>query len=65
VVNVALPTISRPENLSRGRAVAVNAYMLSLTALVLIGGAAGDQLGRRRVFVAGTACSPQPRSGAG
>src|SRR5205085_976067 len=33
----------------------VNAYMLSLTALVLTGGAAGDQLGRRRVFVAGTA----------
>ena len=33
----------------------VNAYMLSLTALVLVGGAAGDQLGRRRVFIIGTA----------
>jgi MFS family permease len=33
----------------------VNAYMLSLTALVLTGGAAGDQFGRRRVFVIGTA----------
>jgi EmrB/QacA subfamily drug resistance transporter len=29
--------------------------MLSLTALVLVGGAAGDQLGRRRVFIIGIA----------
>src|SRR4051794_19177471 len=55
VVNVALPTIEA--DLKASAAVVqwlVNAYMLSLTALVLIGGAAGDQLGRRRVFVAGT-----------
>src|SRR5258705_7356453 len=55
VVNVALPTIEA--DLKTSAAVVqwlVNAYMLSLTALVLIGGAAGDQLGRRRVFVAGT-----------
>jgi len=32
----------------------VNAYTLSLAALLLIGGAAGDQFGRRRVFVIGT-----------
>ena len=56
VVNVALPTIEA--DLKTSAAVVqwlVNAYMLSLTALVLIGGAAGDQLGRRRVFVTGTA----------
>ena len=51
VVNVALPTIEA--DLKTSAAVVqwlVNAYMLSLTALVLVGGAAGDQLGRRRVF---------------
>src|SRR5437016_1254610 len=55
VVNVALPTIEA--DLKASAAVVqwlINAYMLSLTALVLVGGAAGDQLGRRRVFVAGT-----------
>jgi EmrB/QacA subfamily drug resistance transporter len=56
VVNVALPTIEA--DLRTSTAVVqwlINAYMLALTALVLVGGAAGDQLGRRRVFVAGTA----------
>jgi EmrB/QacA subfamily drug resistance transporter len=56
VVNVALPTIEA--DLQTSAAVVqwlVNAYMLSLTALVLVGGAAGDQLGRRRVFITGTA----------
>jgi len=56
VVNVALPTIEA--DLKTSAAVVqwlVNAYMLSLTALVLIGGAAGDQLGRRKIFIAGTA----------
>src|SRR5882724_11118613 len=56
VVNIALPTIEA--DLKTSAAVVqwlVNAYMLSLTALVLIGGAAGDQFGRRRVFVIGTA----------
>src|SRR6185369_1650153 len=56
VVNVALPTIEA--DLKASAAVTqwlVNAYMLSLTALVLVGGAAGDQLGRRRVFITGIA----------
>src|SRR5258708_29820780 len=56
VVNVALPTIEA--DLKTSAAVVqwlVNAYMLSLTALVLVGGAAGDQLGRRRIFIAGIA----------
>jgi EmrB/QacA subfamily drug resistance transporter len=56
VVNVALPTIEA--DLKTSAVVVqwlVSAYMLSLTALVLVGGAAGDQLGRRRVFVTGMA----------
>ena len=56
VVNIALPTIET--DLKTSAAVVqwlVNAYMLSLTALVLTGGAAGDQFGRRRIFIAGTA----------
>src|SRR5215831_8700712 len=56
VVNVALPTIERDLNTSAAVVQwLVNAYMLSLTALVLIGGAAGDQLGRRRIFITGIA----------
>jgi EmrB/QacA subfamily drug resistance transporter len=56
VVNVALPAIER----DLGTSVVViqwlvNAYTLSLGALLLIGGAAGDQFGRRRIFVIGTA----------
>jgi EmrB/QacA subfamily drug resistance transporter len=55
VVNVALPAIER----DLGTSVAViqwlvNAYTLSLSAFLLIGGAAGDQFGRRRIFVIGT-----------
>jgi EmrB/QacA subfamily drug resistance transporter len=56
VVNVALPAIER--ELQTSAAVVqwlVNAYMLSLAALLLVGGAAGDQFGRRRVLVIGTA----------
>jgi EmrB/QacA subfamily drug resistance transporter len=56
VVNVALPTIEADLKTSAAAVQwLINAYMLSLTALVLIGGAAGDQLGRRRVFIAGLA----------
>ncbi len=55
VVNVAMPTIER--ELHASAAVVqwlVNAYMLSLAALLLIGGASGDQFGRRRVLLLGT-----------
>ena len=54
VVNVALPAIQR--DLAGGAAEAqwiVNAYLLLLGAFVLIGGAAGDRYGRRRVFLVG------------
>jgi len=54
VVNVALPTIEADLKTSAAATQwLINAYMLVLTALVLVGGAAGDQLGRRRVFIAG------------
>ncbi|CAB3783127.1 MFS transporter [Paraburkholderia caffeinilytica] len=54
VVNVALPSIQT----ELGASVAaiqwvVNAYLLFLGALVLVGGSLGDKIGRRRVFIAG------------
>lgn len=55
VVNVALPTME--QDLVATAAAAqwiVNAYTLSLAALLLLGGAAGDRFGRRRIFVIGT-----------
>jgi MFS family permease len=54
VVNVALPPIAR--SLGAGFSTmqwVLDAYLLSLGALVLVGGAVGDVLGRRRVFVVG------------
>jgi EmrB/QacA subfamily drug resistance transporter len=56
VVNVALPTIQSDLRMSvRGVQWIANGYMLTLSALILVGGAAGDRFGRRRVFVLGTA----------
>ena len=54
VVNVALPAIQ--VDLRAGTAAmqwVVDAYLLPLGALVLLGGALGDRMGRVRVFVAG------------
>jgi EmrB/QacA subfamily drug resistance transporter len=56
VVNVALPAIR--EDLDTGLAAQqwiVEAYLLTLGALLLVGGSLGDLLGRRRVFAAGLA----------
>ena len=55
VVNVGLPAIGR----SLGAAAAdlqwvINAYLLPLSALLLLGGAAGDRFGRRRLLILGT-----------
>jgi EmrB/QacA subfamily drug resistance transporter len=56
VVNVALPTIARSLNADAGELQwVVNAYLLPLSALLLLGGAAGDHFGRRRLLIAGTA----------
>ncbi len=54
VVNVALPAIA--DGLDAGLAGqqwVVEAYMLTLVSLLLVGGSLGDQFGRRRVFVIG------------
>ncbi|AZK95456.1 MULTISPECIES: MFS transporter [Streptomyces] len=54
VVNVALPHIG--EDLGADLADlqwTVNAYMLTLAGLILLGGALGDRYGRRRIFVVG------------
>ncbi len=56
VVNVALPAIGRSLDESGGAlAWVVNAYLLPLSALLMIGGAAGDLYGKRRLLVVGTA----------
>ncbi|MEH6378468.1 MFS transporter [Streptomyces sp. KLMMK] len=54
VVNVALPHIGR--DLGADLAAlqwTVNAYMLTLAGLILLGGALGDRFGRRRIFIVG------------
>jgi EmrB/QacA subfamily drug resistance transporter len=54
VVNVALPAISDGLDVGlAGQQWVVEAYTLSLVALLLVGGSLGDQFGRRRMFVAG------------
>jgi MFS family permease len=56
VVNVALPTIGR--ELGAGLTAqqwVLDGYLLTLSALLLPGGAAGDRYGRRRCFVVGLA----------
>ncbi len=56
VVNLALPRIG--EDLDAGFSQLqwiVNAYTLSLAALILLGGSLGDRMGRRRIFVIGAA----------
>ena len=54
VVSVALPALQADINTSvRGSQWIINAYMLTLGALMLVGGAAGDRYGRRRVFALG------------
>ncbi len=54
VVNVALPTVQR--DLGGGLAAqqwVLNAYLLTLSSLILIGGSLGDIFGERRVFALG------------
>jgi len=54
IVNVALPHIQRGLGFSdNGLEWVVNAYALTFGGLLLLGGRAGDLLGRRRMFVAG------------
>ncbi|HEY7881667.1 MAG TPA: MFS transporter, partial [Streptosporangiaceae bacterium] len=54
IVNVALPPIQRALGFSGSSLEwVVNAYALAFGGLLLLGGRAGDILGRRRVFIAG------------
>jgi len=56
LVNVALPALQRELAASlAGVQWVVEAYALLLAALLLVGGAAGDRFGRRRVFSIGVA----------
>lgn len=54
VVNVALPAIARDLTASAATLQwVINANTLCLAAFLLVGGAAGDRLGRRRIFITG------------
>lgn len=56
VVNVALPALQEDLGASlAGQQWVVEAYLLTLSALILLGGSLGDLYGRRRVFRAGVA----------
>jgi EmrB/QacA subfamily drug resistance transporter len=72
VVTVALPQMQRELQADAFHVQwIVNAYLLPLGALVLLGGAAGDSYGRRRVFITGIgifalaslACAAAPDAG--
>src|SRR5438552_9951239 len=55
VTNVGLPAIG--QSLQAGGADLqwiINAYLLPLSSLLLLGGAAGDRYGRNRLLIAGT-----------
>jgi EmrB/QacA subfamily drug resistance transporter len=73
VVNVALPSIQRDLGGGlAGQQWVVNAYLLTLGSLILVGGSLADLFGERRVFalgvggfgVASLACAAAPTSGA-
>ncbi|MER6525584.1 MFS transporter [Streptomyces sp. NPDC001508] len=54
VVNVALPRIGRDLNVNLAALQwTVNAYMVTLAGLILLGGSLGDRYGRRKIFVIG------------
>jgi EmrB/QacA subfamily drug resistance transporter len=54
VVNVALPAIAEDLDAGlSGQQWVVEAYLLALVSLLLVGGSLGDRFGRRRMFVAG------------
>ncbi|MFR0358494.1 MFS transporter [Streptomyces sediminimaris] len=54
VVNVALPRIGRDLHTNLAALQwTVNAYMVTLAGLILLGGSLGDRYGRRRIFVLG------------
>ena len=73
VVNVALPVLGRELHAGMsGLQWTMDGYLLTLTALLLLGGSLGDALGRRKTFIAGlvwfalasAACGLAPSIGA-
>jgi EmrB/QacA subfamily drug resistance transporter len=73
VVNVALPAIRTDLHMGvAGLQWTLDGYLVTLTALLLLGGSLGDVLGRRRVFVGGlvafacasVVCGIAPNAGA-
>ena len=55
VVNVALRTIGEDLDASLAELQWINnGYLLTMSALILLGGSLGDRYGRRRIFVVGT-----------
>src|SRR4051794_30714801 len=56
VVNVALPAMERDLGMGlAGQQWVVEAYLLALVSLLLVGGSLGDHFGRRRIFSIGLA----------
>ena len=56
VVNVALPAMERDLGMGlAGQQWVVEAYLLALVSLLLVGGSLGDHFGRRRIFTLGLA----------
>jgi EmrB/QacA subfamily drug resistance transporter len=56
VVNVALPTIAKDLDAGlSGLQWTLDAYLVTLSSLLLLGGSLGDQYGRRRVYLLGMA----------
>src|SRR5947207_8349407 len=56
VVNVALPAMERDLGMGlAGQQWVIEAYLLSLVSLLLVGGSLGDHFGRRRIFTIGLA----------
>ena len=54
VVNIALPAISKSLDAgTSGLQWTIDAYLVTLTALLLLGGSLGDLYGRRRIFIIG------------
>ena len=66
MVTVALPAIGR--DLGGGLPTlqwVLDAYLVTLAGLVLLGGAAGERVGHGRVFLAGAAAFEQPEQSRG
>jgi EmrB/QacA subfamily drug resistance transporter len=66
VVNIALPTIGRDYHAGVAELQWVmNGYTLTLAAFLLIGGSLGDRVGRRKVYLIGTAWFALASAGCG